>query len=390
MTSATIRRRRTVPIVVAALLLMVAGIASPVAAAPSGPAAGAAPGSAKCQYQAWFTAHGATDRYLSVANRGGKGTRVLLWSRTNGPEQMWCEEYAVQGGAYLHPSYNLGLCLDIPGGDYRSGAHLQVWTCNGRQNQRFTRGYPIAGNPTVTWRAPRFTNDPRALCLDNHNLNQGNVVQLYRCNSTAPQQWTATGTVAVNGHRSNGLGENIAWQARRQVGADCLGSTAAFTIACGQGGDWCTAFSRSVWNLTAVQNTDVLNNLAPSFADGDSPGKWPPRPNGRGYGTRFTSYDTAPRVGDVLVWVDYTAYHAAHPRFERPHAEVVVWVKPGNANIIETVGGDEGDPGRVRFGGPNRGPYDWTKGEYNKGNGPSSDNHLWTVYQNRFTRPRNA
>ncbi|MFF3113436.1 hypothetical protein ACFVSN_30090 [Kitasatospora sp. NPDC057904] len=88
--------------------------------------------------------------YMEVHGWGGKGAVVDTWeyASQNGhiqDNERWCLEPASEGGWYLHPYYNPGLCLDLP-----STKRMIVWSCNGRSNQRFSfsNGAPTGGQIT--------------------------------------------------------------------------------------------------------------------------------------------------------------------------------------------------------------------------------------------------
>jgi hypothetical protein len=361
--------------------------AAPTAAAPAAvPSAGNVGNDPRCRYEGRIAPTVAAE-YLSVAAGGGSGTRVLLWSDTGGPEQIWCEEYSAYGTSILHPSYNLGLCLDVPGGRFTRGTAMRVWTCNGRISQRFARRYPLPGSGVLSWRT--FIG---GMCLDNGNFNQGNVVQLWTCNAGEHQQWHATSTTASSdGLRSNGLGERIAWDAWQQLGDSCWGSRAISNpFHCA--GDWCTYFSKGVWSQNGVQGTGVINGLAASFADGDAVNG---TPNGQGYGASEHTFTKTPHVGDALVWLDPEHTPASEQPW-REHAEIVVWVDPANPDQVETIGGNENGSkvqvrgaGRVDHGDPSAlfgswGTYSWRDGVIN------GDGHQWAVYNSEFVRPVNT
>ncbi len=76
--------------------------------------------------------------YLNASGWGGSGTHVIEWNGGGQGNEHWCLERAAEGGWYFHPSYNLDLCMDVPGGNYSDGTGIVIWNCNGRPNQRFS------------------------------------------------------------------------------------------------------------------------------------------------------------------------------------------------------------------------------------------------------------
>ncbi|MET7478170.1 hypothetical protein ABZT17_27925 [Streptomyces sp. NPDC005648] len=113
-----------------------AGMTGPAAAAPGMPTA---PAANKCAHKETFQNFSGL-RYMNDAGYGGKGSWVITSQTSGSPQknEVWCIEKAAQGGVYFHPSFNTSLCMDVPGGKYKSGVGLVIWTCNGRKNQRFS------------------------------------------------------------------------------------------------------------------------------------------------------------------------------------------------------------------------------------------------------------
>jgi hypothetical protein len=161
----TVNVRRLLRCLTACAIAVAAMIAISQSSAQAAPHLGAARNAAvtpknvgndpRCAYKGRFSPIAAQNKFLSVAGGGGSGTRVLLWTATGGSEQVWCEE--PRGAAsVLHPSYNLNLCLDVPAGHYQRGVKVQVWSCNGRQNQYFNRQYPLFRSGVISWLANDF------------------------------------------------------------------------------------------------------------------------------------------------------------------------------------------------------------------------------------------
>ncbi|GAA1961686.1 RICIN domain-containing protein [Catenulispora subtropica] len=106
-----------------------------LAAAAPASAAPASPADYRCeQNDTWRNG----SLYLDVSGSGGSGTRVVTWYYNGHANQHWCLERAREGGWYFHPSYNLGLCLDVPYSNYTQGQSLWVFSCNGTGAQRFS------------------------------------------------------------------------------------------------------------------------------------------------------------------------------------------------------------------------------------------------------------
>lgn len=66
---------------------------------------------------------------------GGSGTYVHTYPYSGSANQLWCPQFANEGGAYFHPMNNQGLCLDAHTDN--SGQKIWVYTCNGTPAQRW-------------------------------------------------------------------------------------------------------------------------------------------------------------------------------------------------------------------------------------------------------------
>jgi hypothetical protein len=66
---------------------------------------------------------------------GGSGTYVHTYPHTGSQNQLWCPQYASQGGTYFHPMNNQGLCLDAHTDN--NGQKIWVYSCNGTAPQRW-------------------------------------------------------------------------------------------------------------------------------------------------------------------------------------------------------------------------------------------------------------
>jgi hypothetical protein len=85
-------------------------------------------------------------------------------------------------------------CIDLPGGNARNGARLQIWDCNGSANQIWN---PVLVDPKGVW-GPfviQYAAEP-SKCIDiaGGNLKDGATLQLWDCNGLAQQQFDNRGT----------------------------------------------------------------------------------------------------------------------------------------------------------------------------------------------------
>jgi len=76
-------------------------------------------------------------------------------------------------------------CIDLPGGNARNGARLEIWDCNGSPNQIWKASFG-SSSPTVI----QYAAEP-SKCVDvaGGNLKDGAALQLWDCNGLAQQQF---------------------------------------------------------------------------------------------------------------------------------------------------------------------------------------------------------
>ena len=103
-----------------------------------------------------------------------------------------------------------GLCVENQGHQHTNGNDIQMWTCNGGDNQQWEP------TPASELRLKENT----AFCLDNKNgyggLKKGNAVNLWECNGSQAQKWTVKsgGSIALEEFpdwclRAGGMGDTL-------------------------------------------------------------------------------------------------------------------------------------------------------------------------------------
>ncbi|MEV0570721.1 glycosyl hydrolase [Dactylosporangium sp. NPDC050588] len=129
----------------------------------------------------------ASSRCLDVTgNASTNGTQVQIWDCNGQQNQGW-----VFTAAGELRTFNERKCLDVPGGAGTAGTILAIWDCNGGANQRFARSSDGSIRST-----------PSGLCLDvtSNATANGTRVELWACNGQANQRWTggsgSTGTAS--------------------------------------------------------------------------------------------------------------------------------------------------------------------------------------------------
>jgi len=163
------------------LRTMLAAVVVAVCAVATGSTASASPASALASYQ-FYVINGLV---MDASNHGGHGTPVILWTNNNGSNQIWNTEAASEGGTYLHPAYNWGLCLDFDGASPGNSIPVKVNNCDGSASQRWFFGnHPSGGYRIATHSDFRYCVD-----VPNYNFAQGQQIALWDCNDTTAQLW---------------------------------------------------------------------------------------------------------------------------------------------------------------------------------------------------------
>lgn len=177
---------------IAAFLTVLAAVIAISGTAHAAPAAADTPSTWYGPYTFWTTnEQNEIPQVMAVAQAGGSGSRVLLWDHDGdgvGLEQQWWLEDAPTGGYFFHPAHNETLCLD-DGGHTGNLTKLFAVTCNGSDAQRFTfNASPFQPSSYDTVYNLTPANAP-GQCLDVHNGNEGDPVQLWQCNNKVEQNW---------------------------------------------------------------------------------------------------------------------------------------------------------------------------------------------------------
>jgi GH25 family lysozyme M1 (1,4-beta-N-acetylmuramidase) len=154
--------------------------------------------------QNWWVTGGTIQIHAKCLTAGGTASlsTVALAACTGAASQQW---QAGTGASLV--SLGSGLCLDDPSSSTANGAALQLFTCNGGRNQKWT----LPAGPVLSQIAGK--------CLDNKDssLTAGNKVQIWPCNGTGAQRWAVQpdGTVRTSGwcldvyHSGTALGSRV-------------------------------------------------------------------------------------------------------------------------------------------------------------------------------------
>jgi hypothetical protein len=99
-----------------------------------------------------------------------------------------------------------GLCLDVDKGrgPIRPGAAVQIWSCHGRENQRFFWG-----------RNGQISSGGLCLDIENANRNDGAKLIVWPCSGAPNQRWRARGSNIVSDLNGKCM---VVWEGREQRG----------------------------------------------------------------------------------------------------------------------------------------------------------------------------
>ncbi|TQM79290.1 glucose/arabinose dehydrogenase [Saccharothrix saharensis] len=122
-----------------------------------------------------------TDVTTALTNRPAGTTTLYLVFKGGAGSLFDVDEFTFTTGARTGQITGIGgKCVDVSGGSTADGAKVQLWTCNGTAAQRWT----ASADSTL-----------RALgkCLDakSGGTANGTVTQLWTCNGSGAQQWVA-------------------------------------------------------------------------------------------------------------------------------------------------------------------------------------------------------
>jgi len=88
----------------------------------------------------------------------------------------------ILGEHYIQPAHASNKCITVHGWDRSNGAKIDLWTCNGQQNQRWS--FMDDGN-FRDWIKSAFSNK----CLDGGDLKKGRKVIQWPCHTGLNQAW---------------------------------------------------------------------------------------------------------------------------------------------------------------------------------------------------------
>ncbi|NUP50518.1 MAG: hypothetical protein HOW97_24885 [Catenulispora sp.] len=140
------------------------------------------------------------------ASATANGTKVELWTclATNGAPNVNQTWQVRSDRSLFNP--NSGKCLDDPNSTTTNSTQVQIYTCNGTGAQKWT----AAADPVVTSVGTVVAALPTPLCVDNAGgtatspggLAGGNKIQLWTCNGYPSQQWSLNpeGTITLYGY----------------------------------------------------------------------------------------------------------------------------------------------------------------------------------------------
>ncbi|HEY0499246.1 MAG TPA: ricin-type beta-trefoil lectin domain protein [Kutzneria sp.] len=123
----------------------------------------------------------ASNRCLDVnGNSTTTGTQLQIWDCNGGNNQSWTRDPSGQLSVYSGSSMR---CADASGQGTTPGTKAIIWTCNGQTNQQWT----VNADGTIK-------GVQSGLCLDivNSGTANGSLVQLSTCNGQPTQKWSTS------------------------------------------------------------------------------------------------------------------------------------------------------------------------------------------------------
>jgi len=112
------------------------------------------------------------------------GNKIQIWDCNGKSNQAW-----VFDSWQIHFAGDTSKCLDVPGGDLTNGNQLQIWDCNGQDSQSW--GYD--SNMQTIYLAHSMANvSDASKCMDlkGGDSTNGNLVEVWDCNGYDNQKWT--------------------------------------------------------------------------------------------------------------------------------------------------------------------------------------------------------
>jgi hypothetical protein len=146
-----------------------------------------------------------TDRSIQVNGKcldvigqaTANGSKVDLFGCNGGGNQKW---KVMPNGQIV--GQQSGKCLDDPGWSTANGTQLDIWSCVSQANESWYPPPPTAATGPANSGISDYSGTA-GMCLDDNGdrSTNGNKIDIWDCNGTPAQNWTAEpdGTVQVNG-----------------------------------------------------------------------------------------------------------------------------------------------------------------------------------------------
>jgi len=113
------------------------------------------------------------------------GNKLQIWDCNGLNNQKWV---FAPGSWKIVYAGDTSKCIDVPGGDLSNGNPLQIWDCNGKSSQIW--GYDPKMDTIYLARSAAETDASKCLDLAGGNAGNGGKVELWDCNGQPNQQWT--------------------------------------------------------------------------------------------------------------------------------------------------------------------------------------------------------
>jgi len=124
--------------------------------------------------------------YKCLDLKGGdttNGNKLQLWDCNGMDNQKWIFDANMWKIVY---AANTNKCIDVPGDDVNDGTRLWIWDCNGGDSQ--TWGYDSSEGTIYLAKSGRDAS--KCMDLTGGRTKNGNHVEVWDCNGMKNQQWS--------------------------------------------------------------------------------------------------------------------------------------------------------------------------------------------------------
>ena len=116
--------------------------------------------------------NGVCNKCLDLAGGStANGTAIQIWDCNGLENQQWVYDTISQEIRYLSDSRK---CVDVARGSVNNGTRLEIWDCNGSSQQKW------AGGGNYQWQI-QLQNNTKCIDLSGGNMSNGTQLQIWDC-----------------------------------------------------------------------------------------------------------------------------------------------------------------------------------------------------------------